>query len=88
MHSSVYCNILPSVSEGLNKPFLSKSSFSSFSAQCEAGTFSNSGVGDCELCPIDEYQPNVGQTSCKVCPDGKATIDVGTKFLSECVGKD
>ncbi|CAL1527991.1 unnamed protein product [Lymnaea stagnalis] len=54
---------------------------------CGPGTFYNTSSAECEFCPIGEYQPLSGQTSCKLCSAGSSTQSVGTADQSQCYPK-
>ena len=61
--------------------------FCHFLAQCDPGTYSRTGVGECSPCNHGEYQPLVGQTSCIVClPAGYTTRDTGSTRRGLCIG--
>lgn len=54
-------------------------------AVCNAGRFSQSGLGpNCQYCPRNTYQDKVQQKSCTPCPNGTHTLSVGASKLAEC----
>lgn len=50
---------------------------------CNPGYYELNGV--CETCPVGNYQPNEGQTSCVSCPSGYTTTHEGEIESSACV---
>ena len=46
-----------------------------FTALCQPGTYSESGLEPCDNCPSLHYQLNSGSTRCQPCTDTIATID-------------
>ncbi|XP_067673802.1 uncharacterized protein [Haliotis asinina] len=53
---------------------------------CGPGSFLNSTLGQCELCPIGTYSDASSQTSCKTCGE-KTTLRPGARALGSCVDK-
>ena len=54
---------------------------------CEAGEKRMASSNTCEKCPIGEYQPMRGQSSCMPCVSGNTTEAVGTDVMTKCVRK-
>ncbi|XP_067655539.1 sushi, von Willebrand factor type A, EGF and pentraxin domain-containing protein 1-like isoform X1 [Haliotis asinina] len=54
--------------------------------QCPAG--SKEVDGTCELCEKGSYQQETASTSCRVCPSGTTTPDVGADDSSQCTDSD
>eukprot|EP00794_Sanderia_malayensis_P018983 gene18983-20890_t len=55
-------------------------------AKCKNGTFSRDGLGPvCRPCPIGEYQPAIGQTSCIACPYDNTTVSTGSSSIDQCI---
>ena len=46
-----------------------------FTALCESGTYSESGLEPCKNCPALHYQLNSGSTKCQPCSDDMTAID-------------
>lgn len=55
------------------------------SAECPAGSCSD-GV-KVSLCPKVQYQDEVGQSTCRQCPNSKTTAGIGSIHITECIGK-
>ncbi|XP_048248760.1 uncharacterized protein LOC124126022 isoform X2 [Haliotis rufescens] len=53
---------------------------------CGPGSFFNSSLGMCVLCPVGSYSDMSSQTSCKSC-GGKTTLRPGARTLASCVDK-
>ncbi|XP_046553547.1 LOW QUALITY PROTEIN: uncharacterized protein LOC124262974 [Haliotis rubra] len=53
---------------------------------CGHGSFLNSTLGQCELCPVGTYSDASSQTSCKTC-GVKTTLRPGARTLASCVDK-
>nr|XP_054768082.1 sushi, von Willebrand factor type A, EGF and pentraxin domain-containing protein 1-like [Lytechinus pictus] len=53
--------------------------------QCEAGQFSTSGLYPCIQCPLNTFQPLIGQTVCFECPDVKKTWNRGASDVDQCL---
>lgn len=58
-----------------------------FKAQCSPGTYYNSAVKNCVICPKGSYQPNFGQYQCIVCAEGRTTIHEGNTDEKSCLCK-
>jgi hypothetical protein len=52
---------------------------------CTRGTYSRTGMGPCNKCPLNTYQDVEGQTRCKKCPNGTATFSAGAANRSHCL---
>ena len=59
----------------------------SFTANCQAGTYSETGVEPCHPCEQGSYQHGIGKVSCIDCPGLTWTYGEGADDLSKCVGK-
>ncbi|CAG2220304.1 unnamed protein product [Mytilus edulis] len=46
--------------------------------KCRPGSFSNTGVQPCSVCPLGYYQPMPGSTECMICPSNKYTESTGS----------
>ena len=57
------------------------------SAQCPAGTYSQTGYQDmtCHPCPQNFYQSDPGQTTCVACDADKVTDGTGKTDSSSCL---
>lgn len=52
---------------------------------CRVGTYKNSDVKQCSLCPIGKYQDGVGAAQCKACPSFKPTTQtLGSTKSTDC----
>ncbi|XP_035230959.1 neurogenic locus notch homolog protein 2-like, partial [Stegodyphus dumicola] len=51
---------------------------------CSLGSYSDSGLKPCVVCPVGSYQDEAQQNSCKTCPPGKSTETSGSKSVKEC----
>ena len=51
---------------------------------CVAGTFSESGLGACQPCPLSTTNNGTANVDCSFCPGGLTTFDVGS-VSGECV---
>ncbi|KAI0218171.1 hypothetical protein LSAT2_030102 [Lamellibrachia satsuma] len=49
---------------------------------CSPGTYEKN--HGCEKCPVGFYQDLPAQTSCKACPPGYVSVDVGMEHATEC----
>ena len=58
-----------------------------FTALCSAGTYSSSGMEQCEGCPHGTYQPHRGMAECIACPKGTSTHKSGSITHMECEGR-
>lgn len=55
---------------------------------CPLGTYHNVTKDECVPCPVDSYQDQEGQLSCKTCPAGSSTWGVkGARWIDYCTGK-
>ncbi|XP_035667148.1 low-density lipoprotein receptor-related protein 5-like [Branchiostoma floridae] len=52
--------------------------------RCPPGTFYNETANLCQYCVLNNYQPNPGQTSCRLCPWGTGTAGVGAFDIKQC----
>ena len=52
---------------------------------CPAGTFASKDMHMCTLCPRGWYQDSTRQASCRQCPDGTYTKQMGSKSLTDCI---
>jgi alpha-tubulin suppressor-like RCC1 family protein len=53
---------------------------------CSKGHFSKTNRShECQLCALDSYQYETGQSTCVMCPDGKGTEDPGSVSQDECL---
>eukprot|EP00058_Branchiostoma_floridae_P004468 XP_002589956.1 hypothetical protein BRAFLDRAFT_105990 [Branchiostoma floridae] len=52
--------------------------------RCPSGTFYNETANLCQYCVLNNYQPNPGQTSCRLCPWGTGTAGVGAFDIKQC----
>lgn len=57
------------------------------SVPCAAGSFSETGVEPCELCPVGTYQTFSNKKKCVKCPEGHVTRGKGALSGNECQGK-
>ena len=53
--------------------------------RCSPGSYSSNGTVPCTPCPMNSYQPEAGQTSCLVCPNGTVTQKEGASNPSYCI---
>ncbi|XP_077993147.1 uncharacterized protein LOC144447115 [Glandiceps talaboti] len=55
--------------------------------ECKLGHHQNrKGMTDvCQPCPIGSYQPEIGKTSCQLCPSGHTTLTTGASDIESCV---
>ena len=62
--------------------------FSTFTVECEAGTFEHN--GKCHLCPIGKYQGLPGKSNCVSCKENEVTKESGATGKEQCTppGKD
>ncbi|KAG8190449.1 hypothetical protein JTE90_009286 [Oedothorax gibbosus] len=51
---------------------------------CQPGSYSETGLETCLVCPHGSYQEFVGQMSCHACPEGKTTADIGSSSETDC----
>ncbi|XP_070563038.1 LOW QUALITY PROTEIN: sushi, von Willebrand factor type A, EGF and pentraxin domain-containing protein 1-like [Ptychodera flava] len=51
---------------------------------CSPGTFSSTGLEQCEGCDLGYYQPNAGSTSCVACPHGTTTAKIASATADDC----
>ncbi|XP_021344300.1 uncharacterized protein LOC110444201 isoform X4 [Mizuhopecten yessoensis] len=51
---------------------------------CSTGEFYDKGIDGCGTCSLGYYQDEVGQFSCKSCPNGQMTTDRGADSASLC----
>ena len=56
-----------------------------FLVQCTPGTFADQSSNSCEHCLRGTYQDEVGQASCKVCPEHTSTLEDNAKSLTDCI---
>ena len=56
-----------------------------FTVNCAPGSYLSSST--CTPCEFDHFQDQQGQTSCKPCPTGSRTNDIGTRTPEECMLK-
>lgn len=61
--------------------------FEILSVKCPAGTFHNSTRGQCQSCPIGEYQSQLGATACEKCPINFFTRRTHARSYAECIRK-
>lgn len=54
---------------------------------CTRGMFLNEDQKKCEYCPVSKYQDSDGNTTCKKCPDGYSTLQMGSKLAQDCKSK-
>jgi hypothetical protein len=52
---------------------------------CPAGSFADAITHHCVLCPVNFYSSSRGQTQCRSCPVGRATVLVGSTSPSQCI---
>ena len=55
-----------------------------FSAICNAGEVSETGLEPCYPCPLGSYQPEFGQTFCLKCSPGMVTNTTGSSNINNC----
>eukprot|EP00118_Oscarella_pearsei_P020480 m.221947 g.221947 ORF g.221947 m.221947 type:complete len:540 (+) comp39968_c0_seq7:1297-2916(+) len=53
--------------------------------ECRPGTYSRDGLGVCQECTLNSYQPKFGQKSCIRCPNGTVTETMGSTKESACL---
>ncbi|CAB3409320.1 unnamed protein product [Caenorhabditis bovis] len=51
---------------------------------CAPGTYHSTATGQCEMCPIGEYQPLTARTECFKCANGHITASEGSISETEC----
>ncbi|XP_029656391.2 uncharacterized protein LOC115230328, partial [Octopus sinensis] len=54
---------------------------------CPRGTYHNTSVSQCQMCPKDHYQDKTGSTKCKSCPSPFKTDNKGAQSRDECSDK-
>ncbi|KAK3869849.1 hypothetical protein Pcinc_024872 [Petrolisthes cinctipes] len=54
--------------------------------RCRPGTYSDTGLEPCALCPYNYYQPYAGRSICFECPTGNRTLESGASSREECIG--
>ena len=54
--------------------------------ECSVGTYASRPTGstDCASCEIGRYQDTAKSSTCKICPQGYKSSEVGNTFCSEC----
>jgi hypothetical protein len=64
-----------------------KSTYDPYSNRCQCipGSFFNSILKKCVLCPIDTFSSKIGSALCVQCPKAKYTTQLGAKSLLECI---
>lgn len=55
---------------------------------CKAGYFSSSGLEPCSPCPVNFYQPNIGQQKCLECANNTMTKETGRFAEAHCKSLD
>jgi hypothetical protein len=58
---------------------------SSNCTQCQSGFFASSETNSCELCPVNFYSSDSSQIQCTPCPAGRATANLGSTTLEQCI---
>ena len=54
---------------------------------CPVGTYHNTTNDTCVTCPVDSYQDQEEQLSCKTCPTGSSTWGIeGARWVEYCTG--
>ena len=53
---------------------------------CSPGSFSDTGLEQCETCSKGSYQPHPGSMDCVPCTDGTSTLKTGSISDTECLG--
>jgi hypothetical protein len=57
-------------------------------ANCDAGHYWDTSLNRCEPCPLNTYQNDIGQTTCKMCPAVRPiTRGTGMKLDVDCISK-
>ncbi len=51
---------------------------------CIAGEYYSNITSTCELCVEGKYNPYKGKTTCLPCPQGRASMNVGNRRVSDC----
>ena len=59
-----------------------------FTERCRVGTVSADGRLPCTPCPVPTYQDELGQQTCKMCPDGLSTVMNASSSAALCLGKN
>ncbi|KAK3591334.1 hypothetical protein CHS0354_028441 [Potamilus streckersoni] len=59
-------------------------SFTQCVATCASGFF-RATSGNCQVCPVGTYQPNIEQSFCLSCPSGTTTNQVSSVSQTQCV---
>jgi hypothetical protein len=56
-------------------------------APCPVGQYSRTGynVNGCTSCPVNFYQDQTGQMTCKVCSDSSKTLTSGSTKSDDCI---
>lgn len=55
--------------------------------ECPIGTYVNAANDACLDCPANTYQDQPNQLTCKDCPSGTETADVGSDSVDDCQGR-
>lgn len=55
----------------------------SFAVDCPPGFYEES--GQCVLCPLGQYQDQLGSTDCKACPDDLTWDVMGATDITQCL---
>lgn len=55
----------------------------SFAVDCPPGFYEES--GQCVLCPLGQYQDQLGSTNCKACPDDLTWDVMGATDITQCL---
>lgn len=56
--------------------------------ECSPGTYYDNDTRRCPQCDKGYYQDTSGQDSCVRCPDNTTTQFIGSKSISDCIGKN
>ncbi|XP_059152294.1 sushi, von Willebrand factor type A, EGF and pentraxin domain-containing protein 1-like isoform X2 [Physella acuta] len=70
--------------DGKRTKGLGSKSDSDCSLQCQAGSYSETGLEPCKLCPLGQYQPEAGGKECLLCP-ALWTNTTGARNISDCI---
>uniref|UniRef100_T1JDQ5 Signal peptide, CUB and EGF-like domain-containing protein 1 n=1 Tax=Strigamia maritima TaxID=126957 RepID=T1JDQ5_STRMM len=79
----MFCHVC---GKGINSLSMGSTSFHQCQVPefCTLGSFYNTSIGQCQLCPIGFYQPNKGRDFCFACPGETATDYEGSSDLTQC----
>ncbi|KAI1303707.1 Fibropellin-1 [Halotydeus destructor] len=53
-------------------------------AKCPAGTYSETGLEPCSVCPVHYYQEKTGATNCSECKSNERTLRPGALSMNAC----